>query len=152
MLRLNNDGTTPDDQAAASPLYSSPYHSPRGLGWDDSGILWIVDAGGAAGTQLKAVGLSPESRQKRGVTKAIVALPQPDEPSALLVFDDSVLVGSARGIPLVRSRVDAADPTRIVRTEALLQDTIEGVQALAIGPDGAVYFATADAVGRLALR
>jgi len=152
VLRLNNDGTTPDDQAAASPLYSSPYHSPRGLGWDDSGILWIVDAGGAAGTQLKAVGLSAASRQKRGVTKAIVALPQPDEPSALLVFDDSVLVGSARGIPLVRSRVDAADPTRIVRTEALLQDTIEGVQALAIGPDGAVYFATAGAVGRLALR
>ena len=152
VLRLNNDGTTPDDQAAASPLYSSPYHSPRGLGWDDSGILWIVDAGGAGGTQLKAVGLSAAPRQKRGVTKAIVALPQPGEPSALLVFDDSVLVGSARGIPLVRSRVDAADPTRIVRTEALLQDTIEGVQALAIGPDGAVYFATAGAVGRLALR
>ena len=81
-----------------------------------------------------------------------MSLPQPDEPSALLFVDDSVLVGSARGVPLIRSRVDASDPTRIVQTEALLQDTIDGVQALAIGPDGAVYFATADAVGRFSLR
>ena len=153
ILRLNDDGTTPDDQAAASPLYSSPYHSPRGLGWDqESGILWIVDAGGGSGARLNAVGLNPGTRQKRGVTKAIVSLPQPDEPSALLFVDDSVLVGSARGVPLIRSRVDASDPTRIVQTEALLQDTIDGVQALAVGPDGAVYFATADAVGRFSLR
>jgi glucose/arabinose dehydrogenase len=153
VLRLNGDGTTPDDQAAASPLYSSPYHSPRGLGWDeDAGILWIVDAGAEGGARLNAVGLSAGGRQKRGVTKASLALPQPDEPSALLFVDDSVLVGSARGVPLVRGRVDANDPTRIVQTEALLQDTIDGVQALAIGPDGAVYFATADAVGRLSLR
>jgi len=153
VLRLNGDGTTPDDQAAASPLYSLPYYSPRGLGWDeDSGIMWIVDAGAGGAAQLNAVDVTGGGGRKRGVTKSTVALSQPDEPAALVFVDESVLVGSVRGAPLVRRRVDVSDPSRIVQTEALLQDTIEAVQALAVGPDGAVYFATADAVGRLSLR
>jgi len=151
VLRLNRDGTTPDDQAAASPLYSSPYQAPRGLGWDqDAGIMWIVDASGDV-AQLTAVDTAGGGARKRGVTRSVWPLPAPDEPSALLVVDDTVLIGSARGAALIRSRVDANNPSRIVQTERLLQDTIDAVQALAIGPDGAVYFATADAVGRLSL-
>jgi aldose sugar dehydrogenase len=151
VLRLNADGSTPEDQAGASPLYSSPYHSPRGLGWEtESGIMWVVDAAGG-GAQVNAVGVGSINGRKRGVTKTSVALPPPDEPSALAVFRDSVLIASVHGEPLVRGRIDPNDRTRLMETEALRQNENDAVQALAVAPDGVVYFATARAIGRLSL-
>jgi glucose/arabinose dehydrogenase len=153
VLRLNADGTTPEDQAGASPLYSSPYHSPRGLGWEtESGIMWVVDAAAGGVAYVNAVGVGSINGRKRGVTKATVALPPPDEPSALAVFHDSVLIASVHGEPLVRGRIDPNDRTRLMETEAMRQNENDAVQALAVAPDGAVYFATARAIGRLSLQ
>ena len=45
ILRLNPDGTTPDDQAGFHPMYASDVHSPRGFDWaPESALLWIADA------------------------------------------------------------------------------------------------------------
>ena len=35
------------------------------------------------------------------------------------------------------------------RFETLLQDRVGGVRAVAVAPDGAIYFANATAIGRL---
>jgi aldose sugar dehydrogenase len=153
VLRLNTDGTTPDDQAGASPLYSSAYRSPRGLDWDtESGLLWAVDAGGAGPARLNVVGVTAINGRKRGITKATVSLPPPFEPSALVFFQDSVLIASVDGERLLRGRIDPEERTRIIRTEWLLENMTEGVKALTVGPDGAVYFATARAIGRIPLQ
>ena len=46
ILRLNPDGTTPDDQAGFNPMYASDVHSPRGFDWaPGSTLLWIADRG-----------------------------------------------------------------------------------------------------------
>jgi hypothetical protein len=149
VLRLNTDGTTPEDQAGASPLYSSAYRSPAGLDWDPlSGLLWAVDRAGARHAQLTAVGVSAINGRKRGITKAVVPLPEPFEPSGLVFFQDSLLMSSARGGRLLRSHVDRHERSRIMKTEPLLEDVTEGVQALTIGPDGALYFATARTILR----
>jgi glucose/arabinose dehydrogenase len=153
VLRLNADGTTPEDQAGASPLYSSPYQSPRGLGWEtESGIMWVVDAAAGGVAQVNAVGVGSINGRKRGVTKATVSLPPPDEPSALAVLRDSVLIASVLGEPLVRCHIDPSDRTRLMETEPLRQNEGDAVQALAVAPDGAVYFATARAIGRFLLQ
>jgi glucose/arabinose dehydrogenase len=60
-----------------------------------------------------------------------------------------VLVGSARGHHLLKLQLDSADPTRVVATERLLADRVGPMRAVTIGPDGAVYFATDGAIGRL---
>ena len=149
VLRLNTDGTTPEDQAGASPLYSSAYRSPAGLDWDpQSGLLWAADRAGAGHAQLTAVAVSAINGRKRGITKAAVPLPEPFEPSGLVFFQDSLLMSSARGGRLLRSHVDPHERSRIVKTEPLLADVTEGVQALTIGPDGALYFATARTIRR----
>jgi hypothetical protein len=153
VLRLNTDGTTPDDQAGASPLYSSAYRSPAGLDWDDqSGLLWAVDRTGAGRAQLSAVGVTAINGRKRGITKATLSLPEPVEPSGLVFFQDSLLMASMRGERLLRSRVDPHERTRIVATEPLLESMADGVQALTIGPDRALYFATARTIRRLPLQ
>ena len=152
VLRLNTDGTTPDDQAGASPMFSAAYTSPRGLGWDpESGLLWALDRPAAGRAELHAVAAAPFNGRKRGTTKATMGLPEPFEPSGLVFFHDSVMIASGHGGGLLRSRIDPQERTRIVNTDRLLEQPPEGVRALAVGPDGAIYLATAREIRRLVL-
>ena len=49
---------------------------------------------------------------------------------------------------ILRARTDPRSPARIITTEKLLEG-IGPIRALAIGPDGMLYFATANAIARL---
>ena len=46
-------------------------------------------------------------------------------------------------------RFDPDNRARIVGVDKLLQDQVGAIRAVTIGPDGAVYFATGNAIGRL---
>lgn len=157
VLRLNSDGSTPDDQAGSSPLYASPYRSPRGFDWDPSGgRLWIVEAIAPDSGRLSAV-VAPDRSRKRGVTTATFSLPESMAPSsmafyrggAIPAFDGSLLIAANKAQHLLRIRFDPDNRTRIVGTEKLLQNRVGAIRAVTIGPDGAVYFATDGAIGRL---
>jgi glucose/arabinose dehydrogenase len=94
---------------------------------------------------------------KRGVVRGALALPTQTTPSSVAVyrgglfpaFAGSMLVASEEGRHLLRVRLDPQTSTQPVAAERLLQDRVGAVRAVAISPDGAVYFATADAIGRL---
>ena len=46
ILRINPDGTIPDDNPFDnSPVYSYGHRNPQGLGWDDSGMLYATEHG-----------------------------------------------------------------------------------------------------------
>jgi glucose/arabinose dehydrogenase len=144
ILRLNPDGTTPDDQAANSPMYSSGYRSPRGLGWHPAGTLWIATQEGESGLLY---GLTNDGTRRRSFVRAAFTLPAGAVPSAVAVYPNTgqamlrgdVLIASDEGRHLLRLRGDPVEPTRIVATERLLQDRIGGVRAVAVGPDGAIW-------------
>lgn len=155
VLRLNADGSTPGDQAGATPLYSYGYHSPRGLDWDPaSGALWVADRLEDDSARLLTVVPKQGSRpgETRGVVRGTYALPPTTPPSSLVfyrgrmfpAFAGSLLVASDEGRHLLRIWDGA--------TERLLQDQVGGVRALAIGPEGAIYFATANSIGRVMSR
>ena len=56
ILRLNPDGTTPDDQAAATPVLWSNIGSPGGLDWPRDGrALWVAETGTDAVERLRAL-------------------------------------------------------------------------------------------------
>src|SRR5262249_29537025 len=42
LLRLNADGTTPDDQAGSTPVFASGITSPAGLAWQRTSNAWWV--------------------------------------------------------------------------------------------------------------
>jgi hypothetical protein len=53
LLRLNSDGTVPDDNPIGLPAVSAGYDKPIGLGWDaEGGRLLVLDAGSSG---LRAV-------------------------------------------------------------------------------------------------
>jgi glucose/arabinose dehydrogenase len=157
ILRMNADGSTPGDQAAATPVYSYEYHSPRGLDWQPAtGTPWVVDGGARASARLSAA-VAVGDRSKRGTVRPSYELPPPVDASALAfyrgglipAFRDNLLIAADEGRSLLRIRFDKQDATRIVATERLLQDRIGGLLVVASGPDGAIYLCTASALVRL---
>jgi quinoprotein glucose dehydrogenase len=156
VLRLNPDGTTPDDQRGHAPMYSSAYRSPRGLAWHlPSNTLWIVTQE-ADGGRLTAI--ASDDVQRRGVVQAALALPASTVPSGVAVypstgiaeaFRNNLLIASDEGRSLLRLQIDPRAPPRIIATQQLLQDRIGGIRAPVIGPDGAIYVATENTIWKL---
>lgn len=50
ILRLNDDGTVPDDNPFDNLVWSYGHRNPQGIVWDESGRLWSVEHG-PSGTQ-----------------------------------------------------------------------------------------------------
>jgi glucose/arabinose dehydrogenase len=153
VVRLNLDGTTPRDQAGATPVYAEGYGAPAGFDWDPRRTpptLWVADREDRGGT-LRAVVAegAPGAGEKRGVTRGSYALPRASVPASVAfyagtlipAFSGSLLVASNGGRHLLRITGE--------RVDALLQDRVGAIGAVAVAPDGAIYFANADAVGRL---
>lgn len=45
ILRVNSDGTIPDENPFGSPVYSMGHRNPQGIAWDDSGNLVATEHG-----------------------------------------------------------------------------------------------------------
>lgn len=155
ILRFNPDGTTPEDQAGFTPLYSSDLHSPAGFDWRPaSNVLWIADRDARNSARLSAVG-SIGGAQKRGVRLASYTLPSAPSSVAFYrgglmpTFRNDLLIASEEGRHLLRVRLDSVDQTKVIGTERLLQDVIGGVRVVAVSPSGTIYLATVDAIARL---
>ncbi len=157
ILRLNPDGSTPSDQAAATPVYSSGHRSPRGLAWQPgTDALWVADNLRLRSQQLCAVG-EEEGRQGRARILAAFALPPGTAAAgmsyysgkAIPTFRDDLFVAATTGGPILRIRFDPQDPLSIVATERILEGRVENARAVVVGPDGALYFCTDRVVARL---
>jgi len=171
ILRLNADGTTPADQAGSTPIYSDGSRSPAGFDWDPrgEGTLWVADRDAAGSSRLRAVGPDPGVRvgEKRGIVRATYALPASTTPSSVAfyrgglfpAFGGSLLVASEDGRHLLRislgdrSPIEASGGARINSvpgtTERLMLNRVGALRVVAVGPEGAIYFGTPSAIGRL---
>ena len=157
ILRLNPDGTTPDDQAGFHPMYASDVRSPRGFDWaPESALLWIADAASENSATLTAVGPASGTR-RQGVRLASYALPRGTVPSSVAfyrsdsmpAFRDNLLIASEQGRHLLRVRFDPKEQTKVIGTERLLQNAIGGIRVVGVNREGVIYAATADAIAAL---
>jgi glucose/arabinose dehydrogenase len=153
IVRLNPDGTTPHDQAGSTPVYSEGYRSPGGFDWDPrsgSGALWIADRETDV-SSVRSVVADPALRagETRGVVRDTLALPATSIPASIAFYRGGLLPTFAGNLLI------ASDEGRHVlrvagnRFETLLQDRVGGVRAVAVAPDGVIYFANATSIGRL---
>ncbi|OFW07356.1 MAG: hypothetical protein A3H96_05100 [Acidobacteria bacterium RIFCSPLOWO2_02_FULL_67_36] len=155
LLRLERDGTTPREQNG-TPVITAVFDAPQGIAWDRGrSAAWIVDRAGAAAT-LSAVPIGPSVPPRAGVSyrlaDADVRSAAVYEGDLLPAFRNDVLVASDEGRHLVRLRVPVAARSRTLTAERLLQDRVGGIRLVAVSPDGAIYFSTADTVGRITPR
>jgi glucose/arabinose dehydrogenase len=158
ILRLNSDATTPADQAGGTPVYAANVNAPRGVDWDASGAtLWVVDDAASGLRGLQAV-VAPDPRERRGATVTRYSLPD-GAGVAALTFYRGALIPEFRGDLLLaadgdhavlRLRFDAANPRKVVATERLLWNSLDGARTIGVGRDGAIYLCAAHALMRLA--
>jgi glucose/arabinose dehydrogenase len=142
VLRLNPDGTTPSDQPRASPVFASDLIAPAGLAWDSAGTLWVADRRSSGPAQLRAVASNAPQAYALPAGAAPTGIAASPAPAR------DVVVAAEAGGGLLRVRIDDRSG-RPLGVEPLLQDGGEAVRALAIAPNGAIVFATANRVVRL---
>ena len=150
VVRLNPDGTTPRDQAGATPVYAEGFGLPVGLDWDARReTMWVADRDATA--TLRAVVADPAAGagEKRGTLRSSYALPRNSAPASIAFYNGD-LVPAFAGSLLVAS--DEGGRILMVagqRVETLLQAQAGGIRSVAVAPDGSIYFATTGAVGRI---
>jgi glucose/arabinose dehydrogenase len=121
-LRLNPDGTTPDDAPAKSPVFSSGLSSPRGLAWHRATTrLWTADA--------SSVGPAPWTPAPEGIA----------------IVEDELFVASQAG--LARAQLQRSGSPQLGAPRDIIRNV--AVRAIAVAPSGVVYVATDTAIGRL---
>jgi aldose sugar dehydrogenase len=154
VLRLNTDGTTPEDQGTG-PVFATDFQSPRGLDWHPStGALWVADVKRRDLEELRVVDAASS------VSSGRIPLPVGTGAAALAfyrgtllpAFDGDLFVAAEEGRHLLRLRLDPSDPARIVSSERLLQDLDSPIRAVSVTGDGTLYVATDQAVLRLGPR
>jgi quinoprotein glucose dehydrogenase len=159
VLRLNADGTTPDDQPAGTPVLAADYRSPRGLDWHPgTGALWVADEAVGRVELIRITDTRP--RHPRVPARRLLHLPAGTDAASIAFYTAAAMpalqgdlfAASAQGRHLLRLRLDRRDPARIVATERLFADVAGPITALATGPDGALYLGTDRAVLRIGPR
>ena len=55
ILRLNEDGSIPEDNPFDNAVYSYGHRNPQGLAWDESGQLWATEHGSSAQDELNRI-------------------------------------------------------------------------------------------------
>jgi glucose/arabinose dehydrogenase len=154
VLRLNTDGTTPEDQRTG-PVFATDFQSPRGLDWHPStGALWVADVKRRDLEELRVVDSTSSAPPRRiplpgGTGAAALAFYRG---TLLPTFDGDLFVAAEEGRHLLRLRLDPRDPATIVSSERLLQDLDSPIRAVSVTADGTLYVATDQAVLRLGPR
>jgi glucose/arabinose dehydrogenase len=156
ILRLEKDGTTPNDQDGLTPMFAHGLHAPHAIAWSPATQeLWTADE--PAPDQQVLVVSRATSPKVRGLVRAAYRLPPPTTAAGMTFYSWGVIppfagnlfVASDTGEDLLRIRFDPADPTRVLSTERLLRNQIGAMRAIAESPDGALYIATDTGLWRL---
>jgi glucose/arabinose dehydrogenase len=156
VLRLNADGTTPDDQPSGTPVYSMNHPSPRDLDWDPTGpSLWLADSKRRETDCL----IATRSSSGRSVDSRTFAFPMTAGPSSLAVIRTSsvaalqrnLFVASGEDGSVLRVRFADGSPD-VVSTERLTIDRSSRVRVLEAGPDGSLYVGLENEILRISPR
>ena len=152
LFRLNPDGTWPRDQSGTTPAIATGIVAARGLAWDPrSAILWLADDSGdrahLSGLSLSAPPVRAIVRSRRVLGPGIGSLAFYASDVLPDMRGDAFLASAAGYI--VRLRFADDDATRVARSERLLEQRVGPVRVVVVGPDGAIYFCTDTALGRL---
>jgi glucose/arabinose dehydrogenase len=165
ILRVTRDGMTPRDNPFSSPVYTYGHRNPQGLDWHPvSGSLWASEHGASGNDEVNVIEAGANygwpriegSQTMPGMRPPIVFYPTAVAPSGASfyrgsrfpAFANNLFVATLRGVHLLRLRVDAGPPPRVLAQERLLDDRFGRIRDVAIGPDGLIYFCTSNRDGR----
>lgn len=152
VLRLNRDGSVPDDQPGYSPVHMTDVGRPGGLAWalaDDR--LWVANGGHAGGGTLD-VARPDVGTSRRGTRRTIAAryaVPGGETPTAAVLYageafkawEGDLLVSLRPSGHLLRLDLDRTSPDAIVGTDIVLDGSLGPMRAIVVAADGSLFLA-----------
>ena len=155
ILRLNDDGTIPDDNPfSASPVFSYGHRNSKGMAWDESGNLFVTELGPTKNDEINLVQPGknygwPE-QECAGSEKFVDPLVCYDpamEPGGIVFYsgdklnlENSLIMAGLRGSGLFSLNIDN---NRIDEQKSIISG-IGRIRDVNQGPDGYLYLITSN--------
>ena len=158
ILRLNDDGTIPDDNPFSdSPVYSLGHRNPQGMTWDDNGNLFVAEFGPEKNDEINLIQAGknygwPEQQCSGddNFENAILCYDPSIEPGGILFysgdkldFESSFIMASMRAANLYQLDFDEG-----LSSQKSILSGIGRVRDVIQGPDGSLYVITSNTDGK----
>lgn len=159
ILRLNPDGSIPEDNPFNNPVYSYGHRNPQGLAWDDKNRLWATEHG-PSGAQSGFDELNlikkgqnygwPEIRgaeEREGMISPVIQSGANDTwaPAGAAYYKGSIFFAGLRGSSLYEAKIEGEEVTELI---AHFKNEFGRLRAVRISPDENIYVTTSNTDGR----
>jgi glucose/arabinose dehydrogenase len=158
ILRLNDDGTIPDDNPFPnSPVYSLGHRNPQGMTWDDDDNLFIAEFGPEKNDEINLIKAGknygwPEQQCSGSpdFENAVLCYDPSIEPGGILFysgekinFESKFIMASMRAFNLYQVNFEdgLSSQKSILSGNGRIRDVVEG-------PDGSIYLITSNTDGK----
>jgi len=159
ILRLNDDGSIPEDNPFANAVYSYGHRNPQGLAWDADGNLWSTEHGrsgilsGMDELNLIEKGKNygwptiegDETHEGMEEPKAHSGPDDTWAPAGLAYYDGSLFFSGLRGETLYEAQIENGE---VIELKAHFRKEFGRLRAVVIGPDNSLYISTSNTDGR----
>jgi len=158
ILRLNDDGTIPDDNPFSnSPVFSFGHMNPKGLGWNNEGSLFVTEMGPSKNDEINLVQSGgnygwpeQECSGNEEFIDPIICYDPAIEPGGIAFYygdkiklDNPLVLASLRASQLFNLEIDDE-----VKSQTSILSGIGRIRDVAIGPDGHLYLITSNTDGK----
>ena len=158
ILRLNDDGTIPNDNPFTdSPVYSLGHRNPQGMTWDDNGNLFVAEFGPEKNDEINLIQAGknygwPEQQcsGNEQFEDAILCYDPSIEPGGILYyagdsldFESSFIMASMRSSNLYQLDFDEG-----LSSQKSILSGIGRVRDVVEGQDGSLYVITSNTDGK----
>jgi len=159
ILRLNDDGTIPDDNPFSdSPTFSFGHMNPKGLGWDNAGNLFVTEMGPSKNDEINLVRSGgnygwpeQECSGNEEFIDPIVCYDPAIEPGGIVFYygdkiklDNPLVLASLRASHLFNLEIDDEE----VKSQTSILSGIGRIRDVAVGPDDHLYLITSNTDGK----
>lgn len=156
ILRINPDGSIPEDNPNPdSPVYSLGHRSPGGMAWDDSGALYMIEAGPDKNDEINLIVPGgnygwPESEcSGGGYIDAVVCYDPAIEPGGIIFSSGTaatpgyLVVSSLRATSLFELDVNQG-----LQSQKTILSGVGRIRDVAQTQDGSIYVLTSNTDGK----
>jgi len=159
ILRLNEDGTIPDDNPfSGSPVFSFGHMNPKGLGWDNAGNLFVTEMGPSKNDEINLVQSGgnygwpeQECSGNEEFVDPINCYDPAIEPGGIVFYygdkiklENSLVLASLRASQIFNLEIDEDG----IKSQKSMLSGIGRIRDVAIGPDGYIYLITSNTDGK----
>ena len=158
ILRLNDDGTIPNDNPFSdSPVYSLGHRNPQGMTWDEHGNMFVAEFGPEKNDEINLIQAGknygwPEQQcsGNKNFENAILCYDPSIEPGGILFYSGDKLDFE---FPFIMASMRASNLYQLDFEEGLssqksILSGIGRVRDVVQGPDGSLYVITSNTDGK----